>query len=125
MGCDVAVDDHEVGGPSRGYRSEVGVGAEDVGAVGGEDLDGFRRGEAGFEEELVVPLVAEAGEDAADAGRVNAGREHANSNSELAGKTMEFNTETRAGRVGGKVRMLIYNLENETNSNAGKNAPAK
>jgi Lipopolysaccharide-assembly, LptC-related len=35
---------------------------------------------------------------------------------ELTGKTMVFNTETKAGRVGGKVRMLIYNLENETSS---------
>jgi len=35
---------------------------------------------------------------------------------ELSGQKMEFNTETRAGRVAGKVRMLIYNLENETNS---------
>jgi len=34
---------------------------------------------------------------------------------ELAGTTMEFNTLTRAGRLGGKVRMLIYNLENEIN----------
>ncbi len=33
---------------------------------------------------------------------------------ELTGKTMTFNTETRAGHIGGKVRMLIYNLENET-----------
>ena len=44
---------------------------------------------------------------------------------ELAGKTMEFNTETRAGHVGGKVRMLIYNLENETNSNAEEISSAK
>lgn len=33
---------------------------------------------------------------------------------ELTGKTMEFNTQTKQGSVGGKVRMLIYNLSNET-----------
>lgn len=33
---------------------------------------------------------------------------------ELTGKTMEFNTETKQGRLGGKVHMKIYNLENET-----------
>lgn len=37
---------------------------------------------------------------------------------ELTGRTMEFNTETRTGRVGGKVRMLIYNLEDETDTKA-------
>ncbi len=47
------------------------------------------------------------------------------SNFELTGKTMQFNTETRAGHVGGKVRMLIYNLENETNSNAEGTPRAK
>jgi hypothetical protein len=39
---------------------------------------------------------------------------------ELTGQTMEFNTETRAGRLGGKVRMLIYNLDDETNSDPDK-----
>lgn len=34
---------------------------------------------------------------------------------ELTGKSMVFNTETKAGHVGGKVRMLIYNLDDETN----------
>jgi hypothetical protein len=44
---------------------------------------------------------------------------------ELTGKTMEFNTETRAGKVGGNVRMLIYNLENETDSDAEGKPSAK
>ncbi|MEA3207126.1 MAG: hypothetical protein QOE70_183 [Chthoniobacter sp.] len=30
---------------------------------------------------------------------------------ELTGKVMDFNTETRAGKIAGNVRMLIYNLE--------------
>lgn len=34
---------------------------------------------------------------------------------ELTGQTMEFNTETKQGRLGGKVRMKIYNLANEAN----------
>lgn len=32
---------------------------------------------------------------------------------ELTGNTMIFNTKTKQGGLGGKVRMLIYNLENE------------
>lgn len=32
---------------------------------------------------------------------------------ELTGETMEFNTETKEGKLGGKVRMLIYNLASE------------
>ena len=40
---------------------------------------------------------------------------------ELDGETMEFNTETKEGKLGGKVRMLIYNLKNET----AADAPAK
>jgi hypothetical protein len=44
---------------------------------------------------------------------------------ELTGKTMEFNTETRAGRVAGKVRMLIYNLDDETNSTSTEKSRAK
>lgn len=37
---------------------------------------------------------------------------------ELTGQSMEFNTGTRAGHVVGKVHMLIYNLENDTNPDA-------
>ena len=33
---------------------------------------------------------------------------------ELTGNTMEFNTETRAGTLGGGVKMTIYNLDAET-----------
>lgn len=32
---------------------------------------------------------------------------------ELRGESMEFNTETRQGRLAGNVKMLIYELENE------------
>ncbi|MDB6149509.1 MAG: hypothetical protein JWQ44_957 [Chthoniobacter sp.] len=35
---------------------------------------------------------------------------------ELAGKTMEFNTATKQGRLGGSVHMKIYNLDDETNT---------
>ena len=44
---------------------------------------------------------------------------------ELTGQKMEFNTETRAGHLAGNVRMLIYNLENETNANPEEAARAK
>ena len=37
---------------------------------------------------------------------------------ELTGETMEFNTETKEGKLGGKVRMLIYNLASETDEKA-------
>jgi hypothetical protein len=37
---------------------------------------------------------------------------------ELTGETMEFNTETKEGKLGGKVRMLIYNLASETGEKA-------
>jgi hypothetical protein len=33
----------------------------------------------------------------------------------ITGKTLEFNTETKQGRLAGKVQMTIFNLENETN----------
>jgi len=33
---------------------------------------------------------------------------------EITGNTMVFNTKTKAGGLGGKVRMLIYDLANET-----------
>jgi lipopolysaccharide export system protein LptC len=42
---------------------------------------------------------------------------------ELTGNTMEFNTKTRAGGLGGKVRMLIYNLEDETSDNSPTSEP--
>lgn len=44
---------------------------------------------------------------------------------EITGQSMTFNTETKAGHLGGKVRMLIYNLENETNSKPQENSRAK
>ena len=42
---------------------------------------------------------------------------------ELTGNTMEFNTETRAGTLGGGVKMTIYNLAEETGGGAA--APAE
>lgn len=38
---------------------------------------------------------------------------------QLTGKTMEFNTETKQGHIKGDVKMIIYNLSDETND-AGK-----
>jgi hypothetical protein len=55
----------------------------------------------------------------------NAGVLIKRSDFEISGQNMEFNTETRAGRLTGKVRMLIYNLENETNSNSEEGPSAK
>lgn len=37
---------------------------------------------------------------------------------ELSGNTMEFNTETRAGALGGGVKMIIFNLDEETGDDA-------
>ena len=37
---------------------------------------------------------------------------------ELSGNTMEFNTETRAGTLGGGVKMIIYNLDEGTGDDA-------
>ena len=42
---------------------------------------------------------------------------------ELTGNSMEFNTETRAGTLGGGVKMTIYNLDDETGDGAA--APAE
>lgn len=39
---------------------------------------------------------------------------------ELSGHTMEFNTETRAGTLGGGVKMTIYNLDQETEGDAAE-----
>ena len=39
---------------------------------------------------------------------------------ELSGHTMEFNTETRAGTLGGGVKMIIYNLDQETEGEAAE-----
>ena len=39
---------------------------------------------------------------------------------ELSGHTMEFNTETRAGTLGGGVKMIIYNLDQETDGEAAE-----
>lgn len=33
---------------------------------------------------------------------------------EISGDSMEFNTRTKAGQLGGRVRMVIYNLQQET-----------
>ncbi len=41
---------------------------------------------------------------------------------ELSGNTMEFNTETRAGTLGGGVKMIIFNLDQEA---AGDDAPVE
>ena len=42
---------------------------------------------------------------------------------ELSGHTMEFNTETREGRLGGGVKMIIFNLDRGTDD--GDDAPEK
>ncbi len=39
---------------------------------------------------------------------------------ELSGHTMEFNTETRAGTLGGGVKMIIFNLDDETTDDDAK-----
>jgi Lipopolysaccharide-assembly, LptC-related len=44
---------------------------------------------------------------------------------ELTGNTMEFNTETRAGKLGGGVKMTIFNLDTETTDAAEKSALPK
>ena len=41
---------------------------------------------------------------------------------ELSGNTMEFNTETREGTLGGGVKMIIFNIDEETGGDA---APAE
>jgi Lipopolysaccharide-assembly, LptC-related len=43
----------------------------------------------------------------------------------ISGKTLEFNTETKQGRLGGRVQMKIFNLENETNPQPEAKAGAK
>lgn len=42
---------------------------------------------------------------------------------ELTGETMTFNTKTKQGGLGGNVRMLIYNLENEAADTASNPEP--
>ncbi len=42
---------------------------------------------------------------------------------EITGNTMTFNTKTKQGGLGGRVRMLIYNLENETTPTASTPEP--
>jgi hypothetical protein len=42
---------------------------------------------------------------------------------ELTGETMEFNTRTKQGGLGGNVRMLIYNLEAETSGSSESSQP--
>lgn len=44
---------------------------------------------------------------------------------ELTGDTMEFNTETKTGRVVGNVRMLIYDLMNENEAKPEEATSAK
>jgi hypothetical protein len=43
---------------------------------------------------------------------------------ELHGDTMIFNTRTKQGGLGGNVRMLIYNLDNETSQTPAAESPA-
>ena len=43
----------------------------------------------------------------------------------ISGKTLEFNTETKQGRMGGRVQMKIFNLENETNPEPEAKSRAK
>ncbi len=42
---------------------------------------------------------------------------------ELTGETMEFNTKTKQGGLGGSVRMLIYNLDDETAASSATPQP--
>src|SRR5690606_29274808 len=56
-------------------RAELRVDAEDLRTVQAHDLDGLDGAEAGLDEQLVVALVAEAGQRATDAGGVDARRE--------------------------------------------------
>jgi hypothetical protein len=42
---------------------------------------------------------------------------------ELHGNTMIFNTRTKVGGLGGKVRMLIYDIENKTSATPAAPAP--
>ncbi|HYR57315.1 MAG TPA: LPS export ABC transporter periplasmic protein LptC, partial [Chthoniobacteraceae bacterium] len=44
---------------------------------------------------------------------------------ELEGQTMQFDTMTRQGHLGGKVHMLIYNLDDETNPNPASETAEK
>ena len=41
---------------------------------------------------------------------------------EISGQSMEFDTKTKQGRLAGGVRMIIYNLEQETAERAGEGA---
>ena len=43
----------------------------------------------------------------------------------LTGHTMEFNTETRTGKLGGGVKMIIFNLEETEAKPAAKDKPPK
>jgi hypothetical protein len=42
---------------------------------------------------------------------------------ELSGNTMEFDTETRTGRLGGGVKMIIFNLDEEAQGDAKESLP--
>ena len=43
----------------------------------------------------------------------------------ISGKTLEFNTDTKQGRMGGRIQMKIFNLENETNPEPEAKSRAK
>ena len=60
-GGEVAVEHDEVGAFADGDGAASVEFAEDLGAIGRHDLDDLDRRETGFDQQFVVPVIAEAG----------------------------------------------------------------
>ena len=73
----VAVDDDQVRGLAGLDAAGLRVDLEQPGAIGGRDLDGLERSQAGLDEQFDGAPVAIAGDATAVAGRVGAGDQQA------------------------------------------------
>ena len=80
----------EIGAFPGGDAADVALAAEKARAVSCTDLDRLRRGEARFDEQLDLPLIAEPGQHAAGTGRIRP--------SEQQPSTTAVTTQTARGR---------------------------
>src|SRR5687767_4527531 len=67
----VSVEDNKVSQLTAFDRAELVIDSEDLGTIGRHDLNRLHRCETGLDEKLIVALITETCEGAADAGRVH------------------------------------------------------
>lgn len=95
----IAVDDDEVGVFAGLECADAVSFAEEFGSILRSDVDGFERAEAGFHEQLGLPLIAKTSEHAAIPGRIFTRKKQPSSFDEVALEFHFFLQEGGSGAV--------------------------